>query len=153
MSSIRAGGGRRPRKFMRTKRRFRVADGAEEFEAIHRLDDRTFVEEIPQRPANPERRIGEVRLLAIDAGHGLSRVLSGCRGLFIGLEALSQDHPARWNKKTTRAAVLARVLPARDGVPAAGTDRESGDPAQPFVPHAAHGRRYDALTRPAASRR
>jgi hypothetical protein len=139
---------------MGTKRRFRVADSAEELEAIHRLDDRTFVEEIPQHPSNPERRIGTVRLLAIDAGHGLSRVLSGdCRGLFIGLEALSQDHLARWNKKTTRAAALARVLPARDGVPAAGTDRDGGDPARPVVPSAAHGRRYDALTRPAASRR
>jgi hypothetical protein len=50
---------------MGTKFRFRIADSAEECEAIHRLDDRTFVEEIPQHRANPERRIGEVRLLAI----------------------------------------------------------------------------------------
>jgi len=64
---------------MGTKLRFRIADSAEEFEAIHRLNYRTFVEEIPQHPANPERRIGEVRLLAIDPGHRLSRVLSGRR--------------------------------------------------------------------------
>jgi hypothetical protein len=64
---------------MGTKLRFRIADSEEEFEAIHRLNYRTFVEEIPQHPANPERRIGEVRLLAIDPGHRLSRVLSGRR--------------------------------------------------------------------------
>ena len=58
---------------------FKVATDDWEFEQIHRLNYRTFVEEIPQHPANPERRIGEVRLLAIDPGHRLSRVLSGRR--------------------------------------------------------------------------
>jgi aspartate aminotransferase-like enzyme len=37
--------------------RFRIASGAADFEAIHRLNYRTFVEEIPQHPANPERRL------------------------------------------------------------------------------------------------
>jgi hypothetical protein len=78
---------------------------------------------------------------------------SGCRGLFIGLQSLSQDNLAQWNKKTSRAAEFGRALPARDVVPPAGTDREGGDPAQPVVPRAAYGRRHDALTRPAASRR
>ena len=36
---------------------FKVADSAEEFEAIHRLNYRTFVEEIPQHAANTERRL------------------------------------------------------------------------------------------------
>ena len=62
---------------MDTKLRFRIADSPDEFEAIHRLNYRTFVEEIPQHPANPERRIGEVRLLAIDPGHRRSQVLPG----------------------------------------------------------------------------
>ena len=112
---------------MGTKLRFKIADSPEEFEAIHRLNYRTFVEEIPQHPGNPERRlvdrfhaenaylialdgtelagmlalrtirpfsldlklpnldallpparrIGEVRLLAIDPFHRRSRVLPG----------------------------------------------------------------------------
>lgn len=36
---------------------FKIADQAQEFEQIHRLNYRTFVEEIPQHPANPERRL------------------------------------------------------------------------------------------------
>jgi aspartate aminotransferase-like enzyme len=37
--------------------RFKIADLAEEFDAIHELNYRTFVEEIPQHPANPQRRL------------------------------------------------------------------------------------------------
>ena len=37
--------------------RFKIADTEAEFEAIHRLNYRTFVEEIPQHPANAERRL------------------------------------------------------------------------------------------------
>jgi len=36
---------------------FRIADRPDEFEAIHRLNYRTFVEEIPQHLANPEGRL------------------------------------------------------------------------------------------------
>jgi hypothetical protein len=36
---------------------FKIADRPEEFEAIHRLNYRTFVEEIPQHAANPARRL------------------------------------------------------------------------------------------------
>jgi aspartate aminotransferase-like enzyme/GNAT superfamily N-acetyltransferase len=36
---------------------FKIASEAWEFEAIHRLNYRTFVEEIPQHPANAERRL------------------------------------------------------------------------------------------------
>src|SRR5262245_40703022 len=36
--------------------RFKVADAVDEFEQIFRLGYETFVEEIPQHPANPERR-------------------------------------------------------------------------------------------------
>jgi len=35
----------------------KLADTADEFEQIHRLNYRTFVEEIPQHPPNPERRL------------------------------------------------------------------------------------------------
>jgi hypothetical protein len=106
---------------------FKIADSTEEFEAIHRLNYRTFVEEIPQHEANPDgrlvdrfhtenayliclaggelagmlalrtrrpfsldfklqdldallppgRRIGEVRLLAVEPAHRYSRVLPG----------------------------------------------------------------------------
>ncbi len=37
--------------------RFKVADSAAEFEAIHRLNYRTFVEEIPQHPPNEARTL------------------------------------------------------------------------------------------------
>jgi GNAT superfamily N-acetyltransferase len=37
--------------------RFKLADTAEEFEAIHRLNYRTFVEEIPQHPPNDAKRL------------------------------------------------------------------------------------------------
>lgn len=106
---------------------FKIADRPEEFEAIHRLNYRTFVEEIPQHVANPGgrlvdrfheqntyivcvdgeevvgmlalrterpfsldlkllnldellppgRRIGEVRLLAVDASRRNSSILPG----------------------------------------------------------------------------
>lgn len=36
---------------------FKIADQAQEFEQIHRLNYRTFVEEIPQHAANAERRL------------------------------------------------------------------------------------------------
>jgi GNAT superfamily N-acetyltransferase len=37
--------------------RFKIADDAREVEAIHRLNYRTFVLEIPQHPANAEQRL------------------------------------------------------------------------------------------------
>jgi GNAT superfamily N-acetyltransferase len=37
--------------------RCKIADTEAEFEAIHRLNYRTFVEEIPQHPVNAERRL------------------------------------------------------------------------------------------------
>lgn len=37
--------------------RFKIADSPGEFEAIHRLNHRTFAEEIPQHPANPQGRL------------------------------------------------------------------------------------------------
>lgn len=41
---------------METETTFKIATSADEFEQIHRLNYRTFVEEIPQHPANPEGR-------------------------------------------------------------------------------------------------
>ena len=37
--------------------RFKIATGEHEFEAIHRLNYKTFVEEIPQHAHNPEQRL------------------------------------------------------------------------------------------------
>ncbi len=36
--------------------RFKIASGESEFEQIFRLNYKTFVEEIPQHPPNPETR-------------------------------------------------------------------------------------------------
>src|SRR5688572_30791842 len=37
--------------------KFKIADEAWEFEAIHRLNYKTFVEEIPQHARNPDERL------------------------------------------------------------------------------------------------
>jgi aspartate aminotransferase-like enzyme len=42
---------------MSTELRYKLADSALEYEAIHRLNYRSFVEEIPQHAPNPERRL------------------------------------------------------------------------------------------------
>lgn len=42
---------------MGQKLRFKLADEAAEFDAIHRLNYATFVEEIPQHPANDDQRL------------------------------------------------------------------------------------------------
>jgi GNAT superfamily N-acetyltransferase len=44
------------------RRVYRIAREPWEFEQIHRLNYRTFVEEIPQHPANAERRLVDPRL-------------------------------------------------------------------------------------------
>lgn len=54
---------------------FKIAAGEEEFEQIHRLNYRTFVEEIPQHPPNPQRRL-------VDKFHAQNTYvicLDGCR--------------------------------------------------------------------------
>ena len=40
-----------------TSLRFKIANEEWEFEAIHRLNYKTFVEEIPQHARNPEQRL------------------------------------------------------------------------------------------------
>jgi aspartate aminotransferase-like enzyme/GNAT superfamily N-acetyltransferase len=40
-----------------TPLRYKIADTEAEFEAIHRLNHRTFAEEIPQHPVNPQGRL------------------------------------------------------------------------------------------------
>ncbi|PYJ00414.1 MAG: aminotransferase V, partial [Verrucomicrobia bacterium] len=46
-----------------TSLRFKIATEGQEFEAIHRLNYKTFVEEIPQHGRNPEQRL-------VDKFHG-----------------------------------------------------------------------------------
>lgn len=52
---------------------FKIADAADEFEQIHRLNYRAFVEEIPQHPPNPERRL-------VDRFHDENTYVVGCDG-------------------------------------------------------------------------
>lgn len=83
---------------------YKIADLPHEFEAIHRLNYRTFVEEIPQHPTNPDRRLVDAfhdentyaicldggRLVGMLAGRG-NRPFSLDRKL-PGLDALLPNH-------------------------------------------------------------
>lgn len=66
---------------------FKIADLPEEFEAIHRLNYRTFVEEIPQHAANAEKRL-------IDRFHGQNTyIVCVDRADVIGMLALRTERP------------------------------------------------------------
>jgi hypothetical protein len=66
---------------------FRVATTADEIEQIHALNYRTFVEEIPQHPANPERRL-------VDRFHEQNTYLVAMRGeRVVGMMAVRGDRP------------------------------------------------------------
>jgi N-acyl-L-homoserine lactone synthetase len=66
---------------------FKIADRREEFEAIHRLNYRTFVEEIPQHPANPEGRL-------VDRFHDQNTYLVCVDGSeLVGMLALRTERP------------------------------------------------------------
>ena len=66
---------------------FKIADRPEEFEAIHRLNYRTFVEEIPQHAANPEGRL-------VDRFHEQNVYLVCVDGPeVVGMLALRTDRP------------------------------------------------------------
>lgn len=67
--------------------RFKVATTTDEFEQIHRLNYRTFVEEIPQHEPNPERRL-------VDRFHRQNTYLVCLRGdRLIGMMAARADRP------------------------------------------------------------
>ena len=66
---------------------FKVAGTPEEFEQIHALNYRTFVEEIPQHAANPERKL-------IDRFHEQNTYIVCLRGKrLVGMMALRADRP------------------------------------------------------------
>lgn len=66
---------------------FKIADRPEEFEAIHRLNYRTFVEEIPQHPANPAGRL-------VDRFHAQNTYVIGVDGSgLVGMLALRTERP------------------------------------------------------------
>jgi N-acyl-L-homoserine lactone synthetase len=70
-----------------TRLAFKIADRPEEFEAIHRLNYRTFVEEIPQHAANPEGRL-------VDRFHEQNVYLVCVDGSeVVGMLALRTDRP------------------------------------------------------------
>jgi hypothetical protein len=66
---------------------FKVATTPDEFEQIHALNYRTFVEEIPQHTANPERKL-------VDRFHAQNTYLICMRGeRLVGMMALRGDRP------------------------------------------------------------
>lgn len=64
--------------------RFKLADDSAEFEAIHQLNYRTFVEEIPQHPPNDERRLVDrfhpenTYAICLDGGELVGMVAGRC---------------------------------------------------------------------------
>jgi GNAT superfamily N-acetyltransferase len=74
-------------------RTYRIARRPWEFEQIHRLNYRTFVEEIPQHPPNPERRLVDGMLSRSTA----FVCLEGRR--LIGMVMLSGERPFSLDRK------------------------------------------------------
>jgi hypothetical protein len=81
---------------------FRVG-GEAEFEAIHRLNYRTFVEEIPQHAPNPEHRL-------VDRFHDQNTYLVAMRGdRLVGMMAVRGERPFSLDQKVPE---LDSYLPA-----------------------------------------
>jgi len=74
---------------------FKVASEPAEFEQIHRLNYQTFVEEIPQHPPNPERRL-------VDKFHADNTYLIAQQGAWVvGMLALRDRRPFSLDAKLT----------------------------------------------------
>jgi len=74
---------------------FKVASTPEEFEQIHALNYRTFVEEIPQHTPNPERRL-------VDRFHEQNTYIICLRGnRLIGMIALRAERPFSLDAKVS----------------------------------------------------
>lgn len=72
---------------------FKIADAGAEFEAIHRLNYRTFVEEIPQHGTNAERRL-------VDRFHAQNTYLICIVGAqLVGMLALRTQRPFSLDEK------------------------------------------------------
>ncbi len=78
---------------MKVRPHFKIAATAAEFEAIHRLNYRTFVEEIPQHPANAERRL-------VDRFHAQNTYLIALADTqLVGMMALRTQRPFSLDEK------------------------------------------------------
>jgi GNAT superfamily N-acetyltransferase len=78
---------------MGTRLQFKIADADAEFEAIHRLNYRTFVEEIPQHAANAERRL-------VDRFHAQNTYFICLAGAqLVGMLALRTQRPFSLDEK------------------------------------------------------
>src|SRR5213595_2550522 len=73
--------------------RFKIASGEPEFEQIFRLNYKTFVEEIPQHPPNPEKRL-------VDRFHHENAYLIALHGdQLIGMMAVRDKRPFSLDEK------------------------------------------------------
>jgi aspartate aminotransferase-like enzyme/GNAT superfamily N-acetyltransferase len=74
---------------------FKVATAAEEFDQIHRLNYRTFVEEIPQHPPNPQKKL-------VDKFHHENTYLLCLEGQrVVGMLAMRSQRPFSLDHKVT----------------------------------------------------
>jgi len=88
---------------MKAHLHFKIADTDAEFEAIHRLNYRTFVEEIPQHPANAEHRL-------VDRFHAQNTYfICLADAQLVGMLALRTQRPFSLDEKLPD---LAMYLPA-----------------------------------------
>ena len=73
--------------------KFKIADNSWEFEQIHRLNYRVFVEEIPQHPHNNER-------ILVDRFHDQNAYVIGLRGQYLlGMLAFRDKRPYSLDEK------------------------------------------------------
>jgi hypothetical protein len=78
---------------MQARLSFRIAESEAEFEAIHRLNYRTFVEEIPQHGSNPEQRL-------VDRFHAQNTYIIALAGSELaGMLALRTERPFSLHEK------------------------------------------------------
>src|SRR5262245_54445744 len=76
-----------------TTLRFKIASSEAEFEQVFQLNYRTFVEEIPQHPPNPEKRL-------VDRFHHQNTYLIGLEGeKLIGMMAVRDQRPFSLDEK------------------------------------------------------
>lgn len=83
--------------------KFKIADCEEEFEAVHRLNHRTFAEEIPQHEPNAEGRL-------VDRFHGRNRYVIALKDRSLaGMVCLRLERPFSLDQKIPEAMA---ALPA-----------------------------------------
>ena len=100
--------------------RFKLADSPAEFEAIHRLNYQTFVEEIPQHPPNEDRRLVDrfhaenTYAVCLDGDTVVGMIAGRCaRPFSLDAKLPGLDHHLPPHRKVVEVRLLAVAPPYR----------------------------------------